>query len=54
MTQYVTLQNEDVIVVSRTLLGKVLGAFRVLTQPIRDALGFFLFFERFTDNNNNN
>ncbi|MGB5596906.1 MAG: polysaccharide biosynthesis/export family protein, partial [Crocosphaera sp.] len=54
VTQYVTLQNEDVIVVSRTLLGKVLGAFRVLTQPIRDALGFFLFFERFTDNNNNN
>ncbi|ACB53536.1 unknown [Crocosphaera subtropica ATCC 51142] len=40
VTQYVTLQNEDVIVVSRTLLGKVLAAFRVITQPIRDLLGF--------------
>ncbi len=39
VTQYVTLQNEDVIVVSRTLLGKVLAAFRVITQPIRDVLG---------------
>ncbi|MEL4897697.1 polysaccharide biosynthesis/export family protein [Crocosphaera sp. Alani8] len=39
-TQYVTLQNEDVIVVSRTLLGKILSAFRVITQPIRDVLGF--------------
>ena len=40
VTQYVTLQNEDVIVVSRTLLGKVLAAFRIITQPIRDVLGF--------------
>ncbi|MEA5508460.1 polysaccharide biosynthesis/export family protein [Crocosphaera sp. UHCC 0190] len=59
VTQYVTLQNEDVIVVSRTLLGKVLGAFRVITQPIRDLLGFSNFIiglpnTNFDGNNNNN
>ncbi|MDJ0507981.1 MAG: polysaccharide biosynthesis/export family protein [Crocosphaera sp.] len=43
VTQYVTLRNEDVVVVSRTLLGKVLAAFRVITQPIRDVLGLSSF-----------
>ena len=63
VTQYVTLQNEDVIVVSRTLLGKVLAAFRVITQPIRDVLGLSNFiislpnnrlFNSGGGNNNNN
>jgi polysaccharide export outer membrane protein len=59
VTQYVNLQNEDVIVVSRTLLGKVLGAFRIITQPIRDVLGFTNFIiglpnRNFGGNNNNN
>ncbi|MDJ0582996.1 polysaccharide biosynthesis/export family protein [Crocosphaera sp.] len=49
VTQYVTLQNEDVIVVSRTLLGKVLAAFRVITQPIRDVFGFTNFITNFGD-----
>jgi polysaccharide export outer membrane protein len=57
-TQYVTLRNEDVIVVSRTLLGKVLAAFNVITQPIRDLLGFTSFVSGLTNygfgNNNNN
>ena len=34
------LNDGDVIVVSRTLLGEVFNAFRILTQPIRDVLGF--------------
>ncbi len=51
VTQYVTLQNEDVIVVSRTLLGKVLSAFRVITQPIRDVLGFSNFIIGLPDRN---
>ncbi|WP_107668735.1 polysaccharide biosynthesis/export family protein, partial [Cyanothece sp. BG0011] len=61
VTQYVTLKNEDVIVVSRTLLGKVLAAFRVITQPIRDVLGLSNFIISLPnnrvfggDNNNNN
>lgn len=50
VTQYVTLKNEDVIVVTRTILGKVLGAFRVLTRPIRDIFGFSDFIiRRFDD-----
>ncbi len=58
VTQYVTLRNEDVVVVSRTVLGKVLAAFRVITQPIRDLLGFSNFIvglpnRNFGGNNNN-
>ena len=50
VTQYVTLKNEDVIVVTRTILGKVLGAFRVITRPIRDVFGFSDFIiRRFDD-----
>ena len=49
VTQYVSLRNEDVIVVSRTLLGTVLAAFRVFTQPIRDVLGFTNFITNFNN-----
>ncbi|AFY79503.1 periplasmic protein involved in polysaccharide export [Pleurocapsa sp. PCC 7327] len=38
--QNIPLQEQDVIVVSRTLLGEILSAFRTLTQPIRDVFGF--------------
>lgn len=38
--QNIPLQEQDVIVVSRTLLGKILSAFRTITQPIRDVFGF--------------
>ncbi|MGK7942234.1 MAG: polysaccharide biosynthesis/export family protein [Crocosphaera sp.] len=63
VTQYVTLRNEDVIIVSRTLYGKFLAAFRVITQPIRDVLGLTNFvvglpnnsiFRGGSGNNNNN
>lgn len=47
VTQYVTLRDQDVIVVSRTLLGKVFAGFRILTRPIRDVFGFFDFFRNF-------
>ncbi|WP_041229639.1 polysaccharide biosynthesis/export family protein [Rippkaea orientalis] len=49
VTQYVTLRDQDVIVVSRTLLGKVYAAFRILTRPIRDLFSFTSFFLNFTD-----
>jgi polysaccharide export outer membrane protein len=45
LAQNIPLQNEDVIVVSRTLLGKVFNAFNVITQPIRTFFGFQSFFE---------
>ena len=44
LAQNVNLQDEDVIVVSRTFIGKVLNGFSVITRPIRDVLGFRTFF----------
>lgn len=41
LTQDIPLRDKDVIVVSRTLLGRILAGFRVITQPIRDISGFF-------------
>lgn len=41
------LQDGDVVVVGRTLLGKVFAAFNVLTQPIRDVRAFGQFFNTF-------
>lgn len=40
LAQDVPLQDQDVIVVSRTLLGKLLSAFSTVTQPVRDVFGF--------------
>ncbi|WP_013323792.1 polysaccharide biosynthesis/export family protein [Gloeothece verrucosa] len=40
IAQNIPLRDQDVIIVSRTLLGKVFAGFRVLTQPIRDVFGF--------------
>lgn len=53
ITQNVPLRDGDVIIVSRTLLGKFLAGIRVLTQPIRDIFGFTNFIENTFDNNNN-
>jgi polysaccharide biosynthesis/export protein len=40
LAQNVPLQDQDVIVISRTLLGDILATFRTITQPIRDVFGF--------------
>ncbi|MCU0536914.1 MAG: polysaccharide export protein, partial [Hydrococcus sp. Prado102] len=40
LAQNVPLQDQDVIVVSRTLLGDILAIFRTVTQPVRDVFGF--------------
>ena len=53
LSQNVPLQDQDVIVVSRTLLGKVFNTFNVITQPIRSFIGFSRFFDFFFDDNDN-
>lgn len=40
IAQNFPLEDQDVIVVSRTLLGKIFAAFNILTQPIRDVRSF--------------
>jgi polysaccharide export outer membrane protein len=52
-SQYVSLRDQDVIVVSRTLLGKFLAFFNILTQPIRDVFGFVNTIDRFDNFNRN-
>jgi polysaccharide biosynthesis/export protein len=52
IAQDIPLQNEDVIVVSRTLLGKIFNAFNVITQPIRTLFGFRSFINDVFDTNN--
>ena len=52
IAQNIPLQNEDVIVVSRTILGKIFNAFNIITEPIRTLLGFRFFINNiFRDNN---
>ncbi len=52
IAQNIPLENEDVIVVSRTLLGKIFNAFNIITEPIRTLLGFRFFINNiFRDNN---
>lgn len=45
IAQNIPLENEDVIVVSRTLLGKIFNAFNIITQPIRTFFGFRAFID---------
>ena len=45
LAEDVNLQDEDVIIVSRTFIGRIFNAFTVLTRPIRD----FFSFRRFID-----
>ncbi len=54
LSQNIPLEDQDVIVVSRTLLGQVLAAFNTITQPLSEILRFYLFFNQFNNNNNNN
>jgi len=50
----VPLQDGDVVIIGRTLLGKVFAAFNVLTQPVRDVRSFTNVFDTSFGNNNNN
>ncbi len=45
VAQNVPLQNNDVIVVGRTLIAEISHALNIFTQPFRDTLGFLLFFD---------
>ncbi|NES73939.1 MAG: polysaccharide export protein, partial [Okeania sp. SIO2D1] len=47
------LQDNDVIVVGRTLIAKLTNALNVFTQPFRDVLGFLLFFDSLADSADN-
>jgi polysaccharide export outer membrane protein len=40
ISQNVPLQDQDAIIVSRTLLGEIFAAFNIITQPIRDISSF--------------
>lgn len=46
IAQNVPLQDNDVIVIGRNLVGKVTFFINTLTQPFRDVLGFLLFFDQ--------
>ncbi|NJL02257.1 MAG: polysaccharide export protein [Spirulinaceae cyanobacterium SM2_1_0] len=48
-TQDVPLQDNDVIIVGRTLVARVSYALNIFTQPFRDVLGFLLFFDSLTE-----
>ena len=52
IAQNIPLQNEDVIVVSRTLLGKIFNAFEVITRPISTLLGWRFFINNLFRNSN--
>ncbi len=43
-TQNIALQDSDVIVIGRNLIGRLTYALNTFTQPFRDVLGFTLFF----------
>ncbi|MBD1822163.1 polysaccharide export protein [Cyanobacteria bacterium FACHB-DQ100] len=44
MAQNVALEDNDVIVLGRNLVGRITYALNTFTQPFRDVLGFLLFF----------
>jgi len=47
------LQQNDVIVVNRSLLAKLTYTLNTFTQPFRDVLGFLLFFDQLADSASN-
>jgi polysaccharide biosynthesis/export protein len=53
ITQNVPLQDNDVIVIGRNLVGRITQTLNVFTQPFRDVLGFLLFFRQLGDNASN-
>ncbi len=53
ISQNVPLQDNDVIVIGRNLVGRITQTLNVFTQPFRDVLGFLLFFRQLGDNASN-
>jgi polysaccharide biosynthesis/export protein len=53
ISQNVPLQDNDVIVIGRNLVGRITQSLNVFTQPFRDVLGFLLFFRQLGDNASN-
>ncbi len=53
ISQDIPLQDNDVIVVGRTLVAKITNALNVFTQPFRDILGFLLFFDSLAESADN-
>ncbi|MBW4519587.1 MAG: polysaccharide export protein [Scytolyngbya sp. HA4215-MV1] len=53
ISQNVPLQDNDVIIVGRDLVGKITNALNVFTQPFRDVLGFLLFFDQLQQSSSN-
>jgi polysaccharide export outer membrane protein len=49
VSQNVPLQQNDVIVVGRNLIGRITFALNSFTRPFRDILGFLLFFDELQD-----
>lgn len=49
LAQDVPLQDDDVIVIGRSLIAKVSNALNIFTRPFRDILGFLLFFREIGD-----
>lgn len=47
------LQQNDVIIVNRTILARLTYALNTFTQPFRDVLGFLLFFDQLADSAGN-
>ncbi|MEB3232395.1 MAG: SLBB domain-containing protein, partial [Leptolyngbyaceae bacterium] len=45
MTQNIVLENNDVLVIQRSLLNRISAYLNTFTQPFRDVLGFLLFFD---------
>ncbi len=52
-SQNPVLENNDVIVVGRTLVARVTYVLNTFTQPFRDILGFVLFFDSLVDSASN-
>ncbi|MDJ0704284.1 MAG: polysaccharide biosynthesis/export family protein [Leptolyngbyaceae cyanobacterium MO_188.B28] len=49
ISQNVSLEDRDVVVVGRNLISRITFAFNQFTLPFRDILGFLLFFDSITD-----
>lgn len=50
ITQNPALEDSDVVVVGRNLIGRISYALQTVTQPFRDVFGFTDFFNNFNDN----
>lgn len=50
MSKNMALEDNDVIIVGRNLVGRITYALNTFTQPFRDVLGFLLFFQQLRNN----